>query len=57
LNEQNQIQAILQQEVVDKIEKTDYPLDTLDNMLVEKKTEIQELTLAVNKGEEVEDQL
>jgi hypothetical protein len=37
LNEQNQMQAILQQEVVDKIENTDNPLDALDNMLFEKK--------------------
>jgi hypothetical protein len=57
LDDQNQIKAILQQEVVDKIENTKNPLDTLDNMLSEKKTEVQELTLAVNKGEEVQDKL
>jgi hypothetical protein len=56
LNDQNQIQAILQQQVVDKIENTDNPLNTLDSMLSEKKLEVQELILAVNKGDEVEEQ-
>jgi hypothetical protein len=50
LDDQNQIQEILQQEALDKIENTENPLDTLDNMLSETKIVVQELTIDVNNG-------
>jgi hypothetical protein len=56
-DDQNQIQEILQQEVLDKIENTENPLHTLDDMLTKTKIAVQELTVVVNNGEEVEDRL